>query len=675
MIDRDMMKGSARRLAVVAALLLSGRPMLVAQQNMPADSSLESFSLGIYGGYGRDFFRSAFAVASNGAITDASDCGRFERGTGGSPIFGVTASMPIDGPFGGRLGIEYQRHAGTLTFPCVDPASIRMPDGSVVPALTDHIVDIDYGTITARLTLDYSPFPAPLRFGIGPALSAVLRGHYDAREDIVTPTNAEFLEGGQSRPYGSNSFPGGMDISLGITGSAAYIAKVSDRLSLVPEISGLLKLTDDIPSAHLRAHTLAATLGLLYRFDHEPAPQAIAAVPPPSPPPPAQFAILGVGVKAEAIGPGGERSDTVRISASRVITTQLHPLLTYLFFAPGDSAIPGRYIRRDTEGARGFDEGRLRGMGTMEIYHNLLDIIGARMKRHPEATITVTGAQPDLPADRGKLPLATARAAGVKSYLRRVWGIDSARIIVAARQEPAAVTNPETEDGAAENRRVEITSATWQITEPVLLADTVGEMSVPAIEVAPQVAASAGVAAWSVDLLRSGRKVGNLAGLGTPPPSLRFPLDTSDAAGATSYEITLHATDSTGRTESGRAVLPAEVRLRRDAIRYGSGTYSLILFDFNSAQLRAEHRRTIAIVNDRTDPSSRVSVYGYTDRLGSDDLNRTLSEGRARAVAAEVRGTVVDVVGKGESTLLYDNTLPEGRFYSRSVTIDTRSSD
>src|SRR5207253_1808591 len=108
-------------------------------------------------------------------------------------------------------------------------------------------------------------------------------------------------------------------------------------------------------------------------------------------------------------------------------------------------------------------------------------------------------------------------------------------------------------------------------------------------------------------------------------------------------------------------------------LRYGAGSYSLILFDFNSAQLRQEHLRTVDLVNTRTESNAHASVYGYTDILGSDDLNKTLSEQRAESVAKQIKAVVDEVIGRGETTLLYDNSLPEGRFYSRSVTIETKA--
>lgn len=61
-------------------------------------------------------------------------------------------------------------------------------------------------------------------------------------------------------------------------------------------------------------------------------------------------------------------------------------------------------------------------------------------------------------------------------------------------------------------------------------------------------------------------------------------------------------------------------------------------------------------------------VEGYTDRLGDNDYNQELSDNRAEAVGAAFEGNV-KIEGHGEDVKTYNNTLPEGRFYSRRVDI------
>ena len=53
----------------------------------------------------------------------------------------------------------------------------------------------------------------------------------------------------------------------------------------------------------------------------------------------------------------------------------------------------------------------------------------------------------------------------------------------------------------------------------------------------------------------------------------------------------------------------------------------------------------------------------------SRDYNQKLSAQRARSTERFIGVSNADVRGLGRSVLLYNNALPEGRFYSRTVTV------
>lgn len=638
----------------------------------PLSTHAERFSVGAYGGWCANIFDGAFSVERNGTISDASDCGRFEKGSGSSPVFGVTVEGPLSSKL--RWGVlgEYHRRTGTLSFPCVDPASTRLPNGTVVSALTDHIADVDYTAIAARLVLGYQPLPIPLQISAGPAISLITPGTYDAREEIVTPSNAEFISGGQVLPYGSASFASGMQVSFGLSAALSYRAKIAEQLSLVPEVSGLLALTNDIPEAKLRSHHLQGTIGILYRFDREetrPDPPPVAAKKPDEP------ANLDVTLSARAVDGEGNTINTVDVEQVGVISTKLFPLLTYIFFDEGSGEIPSRYVRRSSAEAETFNEGVLRDKQTLGIYYNLLDIIGMRMQRVPGAKVTVTGTQPDAPAG-DKLSLASERAGTVKEYLVKTWKIDPSRIAISTRVEPATRSNPDTRDGAAENRRVEITSDTYDIIEPMLLADTNLVNVASKVFLSPRATSNAGIDGWSINVNGGEKHDAIFGGSGIPPAHLELPHDfitNATDTRPTHLGMLLTVRDRAGEEKSDSTSMPIRWINRLREHRYGAGTYSLILFDFNSSELRDEHLRIVELVNSRIEAGAHASVYGYTDILGSDELNKTLSEQRAQAVAKNMVAELDEVAGRGETTLLYDNTLPEGRFYSRSVTIETKT--
>jgi outer membrane protein OmpA-like peptidoglycan-associated protein len=55
--------------------------------------------------------------------------------------------------------------------------------------------------------------------------------------------------------------------------------------------------------------------------------------------------------------------------------------------------------------------------------------------------------------------------------------------------------------------------------------------------------------------------------------------------------------------------------------------------------------------------------------MGDEDINKVISERRAKSVANRLRLRDAIIKGVGEENLLYNNRLPEGRFYCRTVQI------
>jgi outer membrane protein OmpA-like peptidoglycan-associated protein len=103
--------------------------------------------------------------------------------------------------------------------------------------------------------------------------------------------------------------------------------------------------------------------------------------------------------------------------------------------------------------------------------------------------------------------------------------------------------------------------------------------------------------------------------------------------------------------------------------------YSLTLFKFDDLDPGPINRRILSeYVYEDILPPSHVEVIGYTDLVGIDGHNRDLSQGRADAVASLIRKNVKKYAsltsrGVGETSQIYTNDLPEGRFYNRTVQI------
>jgi outer membrane protein OmpA-like peptidoglycan-associated protein len=104
--------------------------------------------------------------------------------------------------------------------------------------------------------------------------------------------------------------------------------------------------------------------------------------------------------------------------------------------------------------------------------------------------------------------------------------------------------------------------------------------------------------------------------------------------------------------------------------------YSLILFPFDRSDAGPINERIMReYVYNRVLPTSYVEVVGHTDVVGLYEHNQALSERRATTVyngiMQQTKGKVgyINKRGVGEDEPLYDNSLPEGRFYNRTVQV------
>lgn len=125
--------------------------------------------------------------------------------------------------------------------------------------------------------------------------------------------------------------------------------------------------------------------------------------------------------------------------------------------------------------------------------------------------------------------------------------------------------------------------------------------------------------------------------------------------------------------EPGEAV----VDLALVAVRVGASIeLRNVYFDFGKADLRTESRieldRIVRFLMDNPDIS--IEVQGHTDNVGSDAVNRRLSDARARAIRAYliargIEGERVRARGFGSSQPIASNDTDEGRQRNRRVEI------
>lgn len=380
-----------------------------------------------------------------------------------------------------------------------------------------------------------------------------------------------------------------------------------------------------------------------------------------------------------AVAPGS-------VTVKEVKTIDASPMLGHVYFETGSSEIPDSYIRfADRFGTAGFAESMLRG--TLEKYRHVLNIVGSRMAKHPESTITLVGCNANYAEEKGKTQLSTARAQVIKVYLQTIWGIPGDRIRVEARNLPEAPSTSRLEEGRADNRRVEIRSE-----DPALLdlirstyIDTRIDTSV--LTLRPAVDSVYGIARWHMTATAAGKDLANMAGEGALAKEIQVPLTISnlnELATAGDIKVRLDLDDLKGQ-QTSLAAEPVKVDFiqTRQQMANKQGyqvqeKYALVLFDFDSNDIDARNQQIVNQIVDRIRalPRATVEIVGHTDNIGKEDYNIKLSERRAKAVYTLLMSAYgedaenrIRYRGVGPNEPLYDNLSSETRAFNRTVTI------
>jgi outer membrane protein OmpA-like peptidoglycan-associated protein len=374
--------------------------------------------------------------------------------------------------------------------------------------------------------------------------------------------------------------------------------------------------------------------------------------------------------------------DTVTVEEITIVDSA--PLLNYVYFDTGRADIPNRYVRFNSPAEpRTFDERALKG--TLEKYHQVLNIIGRRTADRPRARLRITGCNSNWGEEKGKTELSRRRAEAVRAYLQAAWGIEPARMTVDARDLPAVASASNIPEGRAENQRVEITSD-----DPAIL-DTVQSTFIEAVSdtdrfrITPQIETVLSLKDWRIEMVGDGKPLEALTGTGALDSSYVLALKDLGLLNIGNYQTITAAVDVTDakgqtfRTEDSTRVqfIRREERLAQRQGYKVVEKYALILFDFDRAEIKDRNQAVLDRISARMRevPAAIVTIIGHTDSIGKLDYNVALSKKRAQAAYDLILGGGIrahDGIrhdGRGPADPLFDNGLPEGRAFNRTVTV------
>ncbi len=390
-----------------------------------------------------------------------------------------------------------------------------------------------------------------------------------------------------------------------------------------------------------------------------------------------KVAKLDASLKITGITKDGKRQDNPTIIIEETETEEGFPILPHIFFPDGNSDITKSSMKLlNKNQVKSFTENGL-NWETLDIYSDMLNVIAYRMLQNPKTKITITGNNNNTTnLEKGNIKLSEDRAIAVKNYLTDVWGINSSRIEIAKRNLPANPANNQREDGWVENSRAEISSNDVELMKPVYLKEIVVSSNPPVIEILPIVNAEAGINKWNVAVSQKDNNLRNYKGTSNvekllwqiedePMPKLEAPIS-----------IQLMAEDNLGKEIQAKQLLTLEqltIKKKRYELKDDKRVerFSLIVFDFNKADLKQIHLKILNDIKSRIKSNSKVTILGYADRSGESEYNKDLAAKRTAEVQKilKVNPENLTIQNIGSDELIYDNSTPQGRSYCRTVKI------
>lgn len=365
------------------------------------------------------------------------------------------------------------------------------------------------------------------------------------------------------------------------------------------------------------------------------------------------------------------------IDVEDVRYNEMFPLVPYIFCSEG--GLPG-----DADQSTGY--GSVSGefqmsslpLDAIEVNKNLMNIIATRMKLLPHATLTITGTA-DGRSEKSAKGLPQSRADWAKTYLVGSCGIEGSRIVTRTTPIPDKPSSPNDLDGIAENRRIELSSNVPDVLAPVVIAaDNQRVANFDVVMFYPKFAGDT-VRSWSLTVSQAGRVLKESNGT-LLPSKLSWSLKPNELSAAqvpVDYELVMRNVDADSVVVAGSIPVEYVSSVRKKTENLADKTvdkYSLILFDFDEAELTADN---IAVLEQMVLPNirsvSKVNIIGYTDRIGNDEYNLKLSRERAEAVRtflkSRAKEATYSVNGVGEATEVFPNSVPLGRQLSRTVQV------
>ncbi|MFC2130308.1 OmpA family protein, partial [Bacteroidota bacterium] len=670
-----------------------------------------------YGYFGGDNFN--IHTASFNALPGVPNCcPKFQSGIGNSYYYGFFVEVPgklfnLPDEFSlvGKLAVS--KLDATLIYN--EETSINLT-GVDEPGVIEHKLESEYLTIGLEPYINYY-FSDRFKVSIGARISNLNRADYSQIETLIKPEGRGYFSntGLRTRNDTTGLIPFKEDYLYFLSAGVSYELPLNNKgnISLCPELLYYYPINSLNKVLDWKSHSIRLGLSLSFKTLEKPKSYKFE-----------RFQIIDTiivkipGLEQEIVHIGNDeirldtlendeivimetirRSDTLfkakpaHISAfiqafkdkykPRLVLDDLEieqfelknsvPVLNYIFFNRNSYEIPERYKLIPHKEGFEFSIDSLMYYKPIEIYYEILNIIGFRMKSNKNAVITLIGCNSGE-HEQNDLALSSKRTESVRNYLFNTWSISPDRIKLRYNNLSEDASDDKAEEGIEENQRVEIYSDDINLLKPVIIYQKNYNINHKEVFFIPEIFSDFKITDSEI-LIFSNDKIVDRISIDYKKNELYswlIPDTMFNQANINSIGYCIRVKDNQGNTvfsDTGFVEIKYEQKdlFEENKIKKKIVNYKLILFDYNKPDINPENMEIIKYIRDKIDDESEQSgleviITGYTDRLGEEDYNKRLSLQRAKNVAESLKIKDVRVIGYGENEILFDNNLPEGRF-------------
>lgn len=536
-------------------------------------------------------------------------------------------------------------------------------------------------SLLANYTIDDRIFVGGgLRFGL------LMSPTFEQREQLLSPSNAFFIpQNTRTRNEYSGIIPGfsGFETSVVLNAGYSFPMNKTNTVQLIPQLGYELPLLNVLSTSDSwKVHTLrfGLTIGFSYTTEDDVPieielnkPTNIPQIAITKPVKPKEKVIDNLASRLESplsvaiFDKQGNKVEN-KLDVEKKVARNMFSMINYIFFDSGSVSIPERYKRFTQEEQRKFSIDEMQADSALQLYHNMLNILGKRLQSSPQSKIILTGTNSNNGIEAENLQMSQQRAEVIRDYLVNVWEIDNNRIQVKSRNLPEEPSRTGTGYGDEENRRVEITSDNPDIFLPVKFIDTSFNIVNKDIRIGTERINKDNLQRWELRAFAGGKTAVLQSGQ-TMADTLQIDINPISFAISKSnkLELKLVSIDAEGNVRLlGENTIPITQTV---ANKNRVEKYNLITFGYNSTAVNDANNYIIEDVKKNILPTSTLTLTGHTDRTGNPQYNKDLSLKRAKEISRFFTANQMVTEGRGFDDLLFPLELPEGRFYSRTVRI------